>query len=111
MNGASHPQAVKAVRKLEDKALKCITIAQSLLPGAPSYIIERQATDLMPLKEKSIQIILRRQRRYNMDRTASSPNISVEQKKVDREEINSDPTYKPMSRYDMAKKSKGENNE
>src|SRR5512135_1067255 len=38
--------AVMAARKLEDKALKCITIAQRMLPGANDESIEAQATAL-----------------------------------------------------------------
>ena len=38
-------EAVMAARKLEDKALKCITIAQRMLPGSADDLIEAQATD------------------------------------------------------------------
>jgi DNA polymerase III gamma/tau subunit len=54
-------QAVVAARKLEDKALKCITIAQRMLPGAVEAAIEEQATDLMYLPEKSVLATLQRQ--------------------------------------------------
>lgn len=54
-------EAVVAARKLEDKAIKCITIAQRMLPGAADEIIEEQATDLMYLPERSIMATLQRQ--------------------------------------------------
>jgi hypothetical protein len=54
-------EAVVQARKLEDKALKCITIAQRMLPGAVDAMVEDQATDLMFLPEKSIMATLQRQ--------------------------------------------------
>jgi len=53
--------AVKNARKLEDKALKCITIAQRMLPGADDQMIEKQATDLMYMPEQSVLSTLQRQ--------------------------------------------------
>lgn len=58
---APEREAVMAARKLEDKALKCITIAQRMLPGAVDAMIEEQATDLMYLPEKCILATLQRQ--------------------------------------------------
>jgi len=57
---AAH-EAVLAARKLEDKAIKCITIAQRMLPNANDEIIEAQATDLMYLPERSVLATLQRQ--------------------------------------------------
>lgn len=54
-------EAVVQARKLEDKALKCITIAQRMLPGSTDEILEDQATDLMFLPEKAIMATLSRQ--------------------------------------------------
>jgi hypothetical protein len=54
-------EAVVQARKLEDKALKCITIAQRMLPGSDQSVVEDQATDLMFLPERSIQATLQRQ--------------------------------------------------
>jgi len=56
--------AVMAARKLEDKAIKCITIAQRMLPGATDQMIEAQATDLMYLPEKCILATVQRQSGY-----------------------------------------------
>jgi chemotaxis protein histidine kinase CheA len=53
--------AVKAARMLEDKALKCITIAQRMLPGATDEMIEAQATDLMYMPENVVLATLSRQ--------------------------------------------------
>jgi hypothetical protein len=54
-------EAVVQAKKLEDKALKCITIAQRMLPGADEMVVEDQATDLMFLPERSIMATLQRQ--------------------------------------------------
>ena len=62
--GHPAPQAREAVvqaRKLEDKALKCLTIAQRMLPGADESSMEDQATDLMFLPERAIMATLQRQ--------------------------------------------------
>ena len=62
--GHPAPQAREAViqaRKLEDKALKCLTIAQRMLPGADEAAMEDQATDLMFLPERAIMATLSRQ--------------------------------------------------
>lgn len=54
-------EAVVAMKKMEDKALKCITIAQRMLPGASDQQIEDQATELMHMPEKSVLATLDRQ--------------------------------------------------
>jgi hypothetical protein len=54
-------EAVVQARKLEDKALKCITIAQRMLPGAEDTTLEDQATDLMFLPERALMATLQRQ--------------------------------------------------
>ena len=69
-------EAVVQARKLEDKALKCITIAQRMLPGADETIVEDQATDFMFLPERSIQATLQRQ-------TELAAKIAAEAKKDD----------------------------
>jgi hypothetical protein len=72
-------EAVVQAKKLEDKALKCITIAQRMLPGADETILEDQATDLMYLPERSIMATLQRQ-------TELAAKIAAECKKDDEEE-------------------------
>jgi hypothetical protein len=59
--GVQARDAVIAARKLEDKALKCITIAQRMLPGASDDLIEVQATDLMYMPERCVLATLQRQ--------------------------------------------------
>ncbi len=54
-------EAVKSARQLEDKALKCITIAQRMLPGGTDDMIEVQATELMYLPENCVVATLQRQ--------------------------------------------------
>ena len=72
-------EAVVQARKLEDKALKCITIAQRMLPGADESIVEDQATDFMFLPERSIQATLQRQ-------TELAAKIAAECKEDEKEE-------------------------
>jgi len=77
-------EAVKAARKLEDKALKCITIAQRMLPGANDGLIEEQATDLMYLPENSVLATLQRQSRL-AEVLAKSDDDDDDKKKEDVE--------------------------
>ena len=58
---ASAREAVVQAKKLEDKALKCITIAQRMLPGSDETLIEDQATDFMFMPERAIMATLQRQ--------------------------------------------------
>jgi hypothetical protein len=71
-------EAVMQAKKLEDKALKCITIAQRMLPGVDETILEDQATDLMYLPERCIMATLQRQ-------TELAAKIAAECKKDDEE--------------------------
>ena len=56
-------EAVVSANVMQDKALKCITIASRMLPGASDNLIEDQATDLMYLPEHSVLATLQRQSR------------------------------------------------
>ena len=73
-------EAVKSVRQLEDKALKCITIAQRMLPGASDEMIELQATELMYMPENSVVATLQRQAAF------AESLKEVEAKKSEEEE-------------------------
>jgi uncharacterized cysteine cluster protein YcgN (CxxCxxCC family) len=53
--------AVVQARILEEKALKCLTIAQRMLPGADETMMEDQATDLMFLPDRCVLTTLQRQ--------------------------------------------------
>lgn len=53
--------AVMAARKMEDKALKCVTIARRMLPGAGDDMIQDQATELMYLPDQVVVATLQRQ--------------------------------------------------
>ena len=78
-------QAVKAARQLEDKALKCITIAQRMLPGASDELIEDQATDLMYIPENQIMATLQRQASF-AEVLANGGNDEEEEKAPEEEE-------------------------
>jgi len=84
-------EAVKAARMLEDKALKCITIAQRMLPGAVDASIEEQATDLMYLPERSIMATLQRQAELAeaLSSNKEEEEEDKEAKKKDEEEVES----------------------
>ena len=73
-------EAVKSARQLEDKALKCITIAQRMLPGASDEMIELQATELMYMPENSVVATLQRQAAF------AESLKEVEAKKSEEEE-------------------------
>jgi len=70
-------EAVVNARKMEAKAIQCITIAQRMLPGAVGEDIEAQATDLMFLPEKCVLATLQRQ---------SSLAEKIAEKKEDEDE-------------------------
>jgi flagellar biosynthesis GTPase FlhF len=76
-------EAVVQARKLEDKALKCLTIAQRMLPGADETMMEDQATDLMFLPERSIMATLQRQ----SDLAAKIAADSKKDEKDEEEEV------------------------
>ncbi len=84
-------QAVKAARQLEDKALKCITVAQRMLPGASDELIEDQATDLMYIPENRIMATLQRQASFaevlaKGDDEEEEPEKKEEEKAAQEEE-------------------------
>jgi hypothetical protein len=54
-------QAIVQAKLMEDKALKCITVASRMLPGADESAVEDQATDLMFLPERALLATLQRQ--------------------------------------------------
>jgi len=58
---ASAKEAVANAKLMQDKALKCITIAQRMLPGAADDLVEAQATDLMFMPERCVLATLQRQ--------------------------------------------------
>jgi len=72
-------EAVVNAKQLEDKALKCITIAQRMLPGADENFVEDQATDLMFLPERAIMATLQRQ-------TELAAKIAAEAEKDEKKE-------------------------
>jgi hypothetical protein len=74
-------EAVVNAKKLEDKALKCLTIAQRMLPGAEESLMEDQATDLMFLPERAILATLQRQ---------SELATKIASEKKDDEEVKED---------------------
>ena len=78
-------EAVVSARKMEDRALKCITIAQRMLPGAVDAMIEEQATDLMYLPENCILATLQRQTR--LAEVLASSEKCEEEKEEAKEEV------------------------
>jgi len=78
-------EAVKAARQLEDKALKCITIAQRILPGASDAVIEDQATDLMHLPGTCILATLQRQAQLAETLASDNGKEEEEEEKEEKE--------------------------
>lgn len=83
---SSAREAVTAARKMEDKALKCITIAQRILPGASDTMIEDQATDLMYMPERCIMATLQRQASLAEALAKTDEVPPVEDKKEEKKE-------------------------
>jgi len=79
-------EAVVAAKKLEDKALKCITIAQRMLPGSDETIIEDQATDFMFMPERAIMATLQRQAELAA-KIAAESDEDDKKDKGDKEEV------------------------
>lgn len=78
-------EAVVAARKMEDRALKCITIAQRMLPGAVDDVIEKQATELMYLPDQYILATLQRQSEL-AETLAGGKEAQEEEEKPEEEE-------------------------
>lgn len=107
--------AVKQARLLEDKALKCLTIASRMLPGADASIIEEQALDLMFLPERSVMATTQRQSEL-ASKIASEvePEDKEEEKKEEVEEKDAakkDKEEIEKEEKDAAKKDKEEDEE
>jgi len=61
MTEAKAQEAIASMQKLQGKALKCITIAQRMLPGASDELIEAQAKEFMYMPERCVLATLQRQ--------------------------------------------------
>jgi len=115
-------EAVVAARKLEDKAIKCITIAQRMLPGASDETLEEQATDLMYLPERSVLGTLQRQSdlaevisgeekeapEKKEEEKEEKKADEVEAKKEEKEEVKKEETTPPEEKKESAKEEKKE---
>jgi len=55
---------VKEAKDLEAKALRCLKMAETILPDAPTDVVERQAVDFMSMGNKSVLSTLRRMREF-----------------------------------------------
>lgn len=64
---SDHDRVVRA-RRAEDKALKCLEIADRLLPKLSKFSIENQAADFMFLSDRIIDLTLRRVKNNNKKR-------------------------------------------
>jgi hypothetical protein len=105
--------AVKQARLLEDKALKCLTIASRMLPGADASIIEEQALDLMFLPERSVMATTQRQSELASKIAAEvEPEDKDEEKKEEVEEKDAAKKDKEeIEEKDAAKKDKKDEEE
>jgi hypothetical protein len=97
-------EAVVAARKLEDKAIKCLTIAQRMLPAADQSMLEEQATDLMYLPEKAILATLNRQASI-AEKLASGSKCEKDPEEVEEKEAaKKDPEEEVPEEKEAAKK-------
>ena len=91
---APEREAVMAARKMEDKAMKCLTIAQRMLPGASDEMIEDQATEFMYMPEQSVMATLQRQASW-AETLAGDNNDEEEEKKEEKEAKKEETTPEP----------------
>ena len=61
---ATYATAVREAKELEAKAMRCLKLAEVLLPESPVDAIERQAVDFMTMSNKSVLSTLRRLREF-----------------------------------------------
>jgi flagellar biosynthesis GTPase FlhF len=101
-------QAVVNARLMEDKALKCITVAQRMLPGASEDTVEDQATDLMFLPEHAILATLQRQSDLA---TKIAAEMTKDEEKEEEEKDAAKKDKKDEEEKDAAKKDKKEEEE
>jgi len=84
---APEREAVMAARKMEDKAMKCLTIAQRMLPGASDDMIEDQATEFMYMPEQSIMSTLQRQASWAETLASDDGDEDDKKEKPEEEEV------------------------
>jgi outer membrane biosynthesis protein TonB len=101
-------QAVVNARLMEDKALKCITVAQRMLPGASEDTVEDQATDLMFLPEHAILATLQRQSDLA---TKIAAEMTKDEEKEEEEKDAAKKDKKDEEEKDAAKKDKKDEEE
>ena len=104
-------EAVKAARQLEDKALKCITIAQRILPGASDAVIEDQATDLMHLPGTCILATLQRQAQLAETLASDNGKEEEEEEKEEKEAAKKEEPAEEEEEKEAAKKEEPEEEE
>jgi len=61
----TYASMVLEAKELEAKALRCLKLAETILPDAPADAIERQAVDFMTMSNKSVLSTLRRMREFD----------------------------------------------
>ena len=71
-------QSIKNARELDDRAAKCLTAAERILPGAKAASIEAQAMDLMFLPSAAIDSLLSRQASLAQDIVATAETVAGE---------------------------------
>lgn len=69
-------QSIKNARELDDRAAKCLTAAERILPGAKAASIEAQAMDLMFLPSAAIDSLLSRQASLAQDIVATAETVA-----------------------------------
>ena len=61
----AYASMVQEAKELEAKALRCLKMAETILPDAPTDVVERQAVDFMTMSSKSVVATLRRMREFD----------------------------------------------
>ena len=61
----TYANMVREAKELEAKALRCLKMAETILPDAPVDVIEKQAVDFMTMSSNSVNSTLRRMREFD----------------------------------------------
>ena len=61
----TYASMVREAKELEAKALRCLKMAETILPDASVDVIEKQAVDFMTMSSNSVNSTLRRMREFD----------------------------------------------
>jgi len=78
-------EAIASIRKMENKAVRCIIAAERMLPGADAELVEHQASLFMSLPDAHLNATLNNQETFAKSIAAAAEEV-VEEVKEEKEE-------------------------